>query len=61
MLKLISANTACLQPRDRDYKKKNKPREPHLEIKSDGIAHALRAQALTTKMFVVIESEEVDE
>lgn len=54
------ANTACLQPKDRNYKKHDKPREPRLEVKGDGIAHALRSQALTTKYFVVIEYEEGD-
>ena len=60
-MQIKEANSACLQPKDRDYKKHGKSREPRLEVKSDGIAHALRAIALTTKYFVVIEYEDSDE
>lgn len=49
-----SANSALFQPKDRDYKKKGEKREEHLEVKTDEIAHALRAGV---RNFVVIEVE----
>lgn len=54
-MKIISANSALIQPKDRDYKSKGKRREEHLEVKSDEIAHALRAGI---RSYVVIETEE---
>lgn len=54
-MKIKSANSALLQPVDRDYKTKGKKRKEHLEIKNDGISHALRSGVRT---FVVIEFEE---
>lgn len=55
-MRVIKANSALIQPKDRDYKLKGHKREEHLEIKSDEIAHALRANI---RSFVVIEVEEV--
>lgn len=57
-MKPISANSALIQPKDRDYKSKGKKREEHLEIKNDEIAHALRAGV---RNYVAIEFEEVSE
>lgn len=54
-MRIKSANSALIQPKDRDYNRKGKKREEHLEIKSDGIAHALRAGI---RSYVVIEIEE---
>ena len=54
-MKIISANSALIQPKDRDYKKRGKTREEHLEVKDDEIAHALRAGV---RNYVVIEIEE---
>jgi len=51
------ANSALIQPKDRDYKRKGKTREEHLEVKSNEIAHALRAGI---RSYVVIEYEEVE-
>ena len=45
-------NTCLIQPKDRDYKKKNQPREVHIECKDDGVSHALRTNGET----MVIES-----
>ena len=53
-MKIISANSALVQPVDRNYKTKGEKRKEHLEIKNDGIAHALRAGV---RNFVVIEFE----
>ena len=53
-MKIISANSALVQPKDRDYKSKGGKREEHLEIKNDEISHALRTGVRT---FVVIEFE----
>ena len=40
-------NTCLIQPKDRDYKKKNQPREVHIESKNDGISYALRTNGET--------------
>ena len=56
MLKIIEANSALIQPKDRDYRRKGKKREEHLEVKSDEIAHALRAGV---RSYVCIKIEEV--
>ena len=40
-------NTCLIQPKDRDYKKKNQPREVHIESKNDGVSHALRTKGET--------------
>jgi hypothetical protein len=53
-MKIISANSALVQPKDRDYKSKGKKREEHLEVKNDEIAHALRSGI---RNYVVIEFE----
>ena len=55
-MKIISANSALIQPADRNYKAKGQKRKEHLEIKNDGIAHALRTGV---RNFVVIEFEGV--
>lgn len=57
-MRVISANSALVQPKDRDYKKNGKIREEHLEVKDDEIAHALRAGV---RNFVVIEYEESED
>lgn len=54
-MKIITANSALIQPKDRDYNRKGKKREEQLEIKTDEIAHALRAGV---RSYVVIEIEE---
>ena len=54
-MKIVSANSALIQPVDRNYKAKKAKREEHLEIKNDGLAHALRTGV---KNLVVIEFEE---
>ena len=54
-MKIKSANSALIQPTDRDYKAKGKERKEHLEIKNDEIAHALRSGV---RNLVVIEFEE---
>lgn len=38
-----SAESALIQPIDRDYKRKGIVRQTHLEVKSDGTSYALRA------------------
>ena len=38
-----NAESVLLQPLDRDYKSKGMKRKEHLEVKIDGISHALRA------------------
>ena len=40
-------NTCLIQPKDRNYKEKNQPREVHIESKSDGVSHALRTNGET--------------
>ena len=54
-MKIISANSALIQPADRDYKSKGNKRKEHLEIKKDEISHALRGGVRT---LVVIEWKE---
>lgn len=39
---IVSAESALIQPVDRDYKRKGSARQIHLEVKNDGISHALR-------------------
>lgn len=41
------ANSCLIQPKDRNYKAKNLPRETHIEMKNDGISHALRTNGET--------------
>lgn len=52
---MLEPNTCLIQPKDRDYKKKNQPREVHIESKDDGVSHALRTNGETMVMepFVV--------
>lgn len=57
-MKIVRANSALIQPKDRDYNRKGLKREEHLEVKSDEIAHALRAGI---RSFVVIEYDISDE
>lgn len=44
---IVNAESALIQPLDRDYNKKGRPRKVHLEVKNDGISHALRAGGQT--------------
>ena len=46
----LEPNTCLIQPKDRDYKSKNLPREVHIESKSDGVSHALRTNGETMVM-----------
>lgn len=48
-------NTCLIQPKDRNYKEKNQPREVHIESKSDGVSHALRTngETMVIEPFVV--------
>jgi len=43
----MEPNTCLIQPKDRNYKEKNLPREVHIESKNDGISHALRTNGET--------------
>lgn len=54
-MKIVKANSALIQPKDRDYNRKGLKREEHLEVKSDEISHALVARGDT---YVVIEYDE---
>jgi DNA (cytosine-5)-methyltransferase 1 len=47
---ILEPNTCLIQPKDRDYKKKNQPREVHIESKDDGVSHALRTNGETMVM-----------
>lgn len=38
---IVSAESALIQPVDRDYKRKGSARQIHFEVKNDGISHAL--------------------
>ena len=49
---IVKANSALMQPKDRDYNRKGLKREEHLEVKDDEIAHALITRG---NLFVVIE------
>lgn len=40
-----SAESTLIQPIDKDYKRKGLVRQVHLEVKNDGISHALRTGA----------------
>lgn len=42
---IVNAESALIQPVDRDYKQKGSARQVHLEVKNDGISHALRVGA----------------
>lgn len=56
-MSIVKANSALIQPKYRDYNRKGLKREECLEVKTDEIAHALRAGV---RSYVVIEiSEEV--
>ena len=44
---IVNAESALIQPVDRDYKQKGSARQVHLEIKNDGISHALRVGGQT--------------
>ena len=57
-MKIVKANSALMRPKDRDYNRKGLKRENRLEVKSDEIAHALRASCHS---FVVIECNVADE
>lgn len=57
-MKIVKANSALIQPKDRDYKQKGIKRESHLEIKDDEISHAL---VTSGRQYVVIEFLEGDE
>lgn len=50
-----SAESALIQPIDRDYKRKGIVRQTHLEVKSDGTSYALRAGGQT---MVLIKKED---
>lgn len=56
-MRIVKANSALIQPKDRDYNRKGLKREEHLEVKSDEIAHALVAGI---RSFVVIEYDVSD-
>lgn len=43
-MRIIDAQSALIQPVDRDYKKHGKKREERLEVKRDGLAHTLKSQ-----------------
>ena len=51
----LEPNTCLIQPKDRDYKKKNQPREVHIESRDDGVSHALRTngETMVIEPFVV--------
>ena len=44
---IVEPNSCLIQPKDRNYKAKNQPRETHIEIKNDGLSHSLRTNAET--------------
>ena len=44
---VVEPQSCLIQPKDRNYKLKNLQRETHVEIKDDGISHALRTNAQT--------------
>lgn len=44
---IVSAESALIQPVDRDYKRKGSARQIHFEVKNDGISHALRVGGQT--------------
>ncbi len=48
---IVGAESTLIQPVDRDYNKKGLQRKTHLEIKDDGISHALRTGG---QIFVLI-------
>lgn len=50
-----SAESALIQPIDRDYKRKSIVRQIHLEVKNDGTSYALRAVGQT---MVLIKKED---
>ena len=52
---VIEPNTCLIQPKDRNYKEKNQPREIHIESKNDGVSHALRTngETMVVEPFVV--------
>lgn len=44
---VVEPQSCLIQPKDRNYNIKGEKRETHIEIKNDGIAHALRTKAET--------------
>ena len=57
-MRISKANSALIQPKDRDYKKKRLPRQSHLEVKNDEIAHALTTGGNQIVVIEYIESVE---
>jgi hypothetical protein len=53
-MNIVKANSALIQPKDRDYNRKGLKHEERLEVKTDEIAHAQRAGI---RSYVVIEFE----
>lgn len=45
-----------IQPKDRDYNKKNKPREEHIEIFRGGVSPTLRTQNIPVVIIKEIEN-----
>lgn len=54
---IVNAESALIQPVDRDYKQKGSARKVHLEVKNNGISHALRVGGQT---MVLIESDDCE-
>ena len=61
ILPVVEANTCLIQPKDRNYKAKNQPRETHVEMKKDGVSHALRTNAETMVMEPIVCEQRKDE
>ena len=61
---ITNAQSALLQPIDRDYNLNGGVRQEHFEVKRDGISHALRAGQSTFVLITTepnIRSEDFDE
>lgn len=55
-----NAESVLLQPLDRDYKSKGIKRKEHLEVKTDGISHALCAGGQTMVFITYRRANEQD-
>ena len=58
---VAEANSCLIQPKDRNYKTKNQPRETHIEMKNDGVSHALRTNAETMVVEPIVCEQRKDE
>lgn len=58
---IVEPKSCLIQPKDRNYKAKNQPRETHIEMKNDGVSHALRTNGETLVAEPIVCEQRKDE